>query len=122
MTDIVVANVVKQPFQLHHQAGCVHLAAGGLLQLSDHTLYLGLGSMVPGLQFLTVKHLAQGNVHLVQTLCKEVLDLFDNGLLFFLGQVGIFRRHLANFSPPSCVLASPLIKSKIISLTASFLP
>lgn len=26
----------------------------------------------------------------VQQLCKEVLDLFDNGLLFFLGQVGIF--------------------------------
>ena len=87
---IIVANVVKQPFQLHHQAGCVHLAAGGLLQLSGHTLHLGFGSMVPGLQFLTVKHLAQGNVHLVQYLCKEVLDLFHNGLLFFLGQVGIF--------------------------------
>lgn len=91
---IVVANVVKQPFQLHHQAGCVHLAAGRLLQLSGHTLHLGLRSMMPGLQFLTVKHLAQGNVHLVQPLCKEVLDLFDNGLLFFLGQVGIFRQPL----------------------------
>lgn len=87
---IIVANIVKQPFQLHHQAGCVHLAAGRLLQLSGHTLHLGLGSMVPGLQFLTVKHLAQGNVHLVQPLCKEVLDLFHNGLLFFLGQIGIF--------------------------------
>lgn len=30
----------------------------------------------------------------VQPLCKEVLDLFDNGLLFFLGQVGIFRQLL----------------------------
>ena len=30
----------------------------------------------------------------VQQLCKEVLDLFDNGLLFFLGQVGIFRQPL----------------------------
>lgn len=49
---------------------------------------------MPGLQFLTVKHLAQGNVHLVQPLCKEVLDLFHNGLLFFLGQVGIFRQPL----------------------------
>ena len=65
---IVVANVVKQPFQLHHQAGCIHFAAGGLFQLSGHTLYLGLRSMVPGLQFLTVKHLAQGNVHLDQPL------------------------------------------------------
>lgn len=55
----------------------------------------------------------------VQQLCKEVLDLF---LLFFLGQVGIFRQHLANFPPLSCVLASPLMKSKIISLTASSLP
>lgn len=85
---IVVANVVKQPFQLHHQAGCVHLAAGRLLQLSGHTLYLGLRSMVPSLRLLTVKHLAQGNVHLVQPLCKEVLDLFHNGLLFF----ELFRR------------------------------
>lgn len=91
---IVVANVVKQPFQLHHQAGCIHFAAGGLLQLPGYTLHLGLGSMVPGLQLLTVKHLAQGNVHLVQQLCKEVLDLFHNGLLFFLGQVGIFRQPL----------------------------
>ena len=30
----------------------------------------------------------------VQPLCKEVLDLFDNGLLFFLGQVSIFRQPL----------------------------
>lgn len=30
----------------------------------------------------------------VQPLCKEVLDLFHNGLLFFLGQVGIFRQPL----------------------------
>lgn len=30
----------------------------------------------------------------VQPLCKEVLDLFHNGLLFFLGQVGIFRQAL----------------------------
>ena len=30
----------------------------------------------------------------IQPLCKEVLDLFDNGLLFFLGQVGIFRQPL----------------------------
>lgn len=30
----------------------------------------------------------------VQQLCKEVLDLFHNGLLFFLGQVGIFRQPL----------------------------
>ena len=30
----------------------------------------------------------------VQQLCKEVLDLFDDGLLFFLGQVGIFRQPL----------------------------
>lgn len=94
MTDekghiIVVANVVKQLFQLHHQAGCIHFAAGGLFRLSGNTLHLGLGSMVPGLQFLTFKHLAQGNVHLVQPLCKEVLDLFHNGLLFFLGQIGI---------------------------------
>ena len=44
---IVVANVVKQPFQLHHQAGCIHFAAGRLLQLPGHTLYLGLRSMVP---------------------------------------------------------------------------
>lgn len=28
----------------------------------------------------------------VQQLSKEVLDLFDNGLLFFLGQIGIFRQ------------------------------
>ena len=28
----------------------------------------------------------------VQQLCEEVLDLFDNGLLFFLGQIGIFRQ------------------------------
>lgn len=26
----------------------------------------------------------------VQQFCKEVLDLFHNGLLFFLGQIGIF--------------------------------
>lgn len=65
---IVVANVVKQPFQLHHQARSVHLAAGRLLQLPGYTLHLGLGSMVPGLQFLAVKHLAQSNVHLVQPL------------------------------------------------------
>ena len=32
--------------------------------------------------------------HSVQQLCKEVLDLFDNGLLFFLGQVRIFRQPL----------------------------
>lgn len=91
---IIVANIVKQPFQLHHQAGCVHLAAGRLLQLSGHTLHLGFRSMVPGLQLLTVKHLAQSNVHLVQQLCKEVLDFFHNGLLFFLGQVSIFRQPL----------------------------
>lgn len=30
----------------------------------------------------------------VQQLCKEVLDLFHNGLLFFLGQVRIFRQPL----------------------------
>lgn len=30
----------------------------------------------------------------VQQLCKKVLDLFHNELLFFLGQVGIFRRPL----------------------------
>lgn len=30
----------------------------------------------------------------VQQLCKEVLDLFDDGLLFFLGHVGIFRQPL----------------------------
>lgn len=30
----------------------------------------------------------------VQPLCKEVLDLFHNGLLFFLGQVRIFRQAL----------------------------
>lgn len=30
----------------------------------------------------------------VQQLSKEVLDLFDNGLLFFLGQVCIFRQPL----------------------------
>lgn len=30
----------------------------------------------------------------VQQLCKEVFDLFDNGLLFFLGQIGIFRQPL----------------------------
>lgn len=119
---IVVADIVKQPFQLHHQAGYVHLAAGRLLQLSSHTLYLGLRSMVPGLQFLTVEHLAQGNVHLVQQLCKEVLDLFHNGLLFFWVRSVSSASHLANFSPPSCVLASPLMKSKIISPTASSRP
>ena len=26
----------------------------------------------------------------IQQLCKEVLDLFHNGFLFFLGQIGIF--------------------------------
>ena len=30
----------------------------------------------------------------IQQLCKEVLDLFDNGLLFFLGQVRIFCQPL----------------------------
>lgn len=30
----------------------------------------------------------------VQQPCKEVLDFFDNGLLSFLGQVGIFRQPL----------------------------
>ena len=30
----------------------------------------------------------------VQQLCKEVLDLFHNGLLFFLGQVDIFCQAL----------------------------
>lgn len=30
----------------------------------------------------------------IQQLCKEVLDLFDNGLLFFLGQVRIFCQAL----------------------------
>jgi len=30
----------------------------------------------------------------VQQFCKEVLDLFDNGLLFFLGQVRIFCQPL----------------------------
>ena len=30
----------------------------------------------------------------VQQLCKEVLDLFHNGLLFFMGQVGIFSQQL----------------------------
>lgn len=56
----------------------------------------------------------------VQQLCKEVLDLFHNGLLFFLGQVSIFRQPLGELLAASCVLASPLMKSKIISLTASF--
>lgn len=119
---IVVANVVKQPFQLHHQAGCIHFAAGRLLQLSGHTLHLGLGSMVPSLQFLTVKHLAQSNVHLVQPLCKEVLDLFHNGLLFFLGQVSIFRQPLGELLAALLRAGTPLMKSKIISLTASSQP
>lgn len=57
----------------------------------------------------------------VQPLCKEVLDLFHNGLLFFLGQVGIFRQPLGELLAASCALASPLMKSKIISLTASYL-
>ena len=39
---------------------------------------------------LSLNHAA----HSVQQLCKEVLDLFDNGLLFFLGQVSIFRQPL----------------------------
>ena len=39
---------------------------------------------------LSLNHAA----HSVQQLCKEVLDLFDNGLLFFLGQVCIFRQPL----------------------------
>lgn len=30
----------------------------------------------------------------IQQLCKEVLDLFHNGLLFFMGQVCIFRQPL----------------------------
>lgn len=30
----------------------------------------------------------------IQQLCKEVLDLFHNGLLFFMGQVGIFSQQL----------------------------
>lgn len=30
----------------------------------------------------------------IQQLCKEVLDLFDDGLLFFLGQVRIFCQPL----------------------------
>lgn len=119
---IVVANVVKQPFQLHHQAGCVYLAAGRLLQLSGHTLYLGLRSMVPGLQLLTVKHLAQGNVHLVQTLSKEVLDLFHNGLPFFLGQVGIFHQPLGELLAALLRAGFTMMKSKIVSLTASSLP
>lgn len=55
----------------------------------------------------------------VQQLSKEVLDLFDNGLLSFWVRSVSSASHLANFSPPSCVLASPLMKSKIISLTAS---
>lgn len=39
---------------------------------------------------LSLNHAA----HSVQQLCKEVLDLFHNGLLFFLGQIGIFRQPL----------------------------
>lgn len=40
----------------------------------------------------------------VQQLCKEVLDLFDNGLLFFLGQVSIFRQ-------PLCELLAALLRA-----------
>lgn len=58
----------------------------------------------------------------VQQLSKEVLDFFDNGLLFFLGQVGIFRQPLGELLAALLRAGLPLMKSKIISLTASSLP
>lgn len=58
----------------------------------------------------------------VQQLCKEVLDLFHNGLLFSLGQVSIFRQPLGKLLATLLRAGFTTDEVKIISLTASFLP
>ena len=47
----------------------------------------------------------------IQQLCKEVLDLFHNGLLFFLGQIGIFRQPLGELL--SALLRACLTANKV---------